>query len=177
MAVQSQHLNQSLALNPLKEALWYSVPEIHHSDQGVQSLSNASIATLQEHGVEISVARRGRPWENGYAERLIRTLKEEEVHINDYQSITEASQREHRAFYRTSVPSETPTFGVRVSDTYGISTKNLLLTLLIFGLNKRWHFTVNFFLIFPNIRNKNVLHSLHLHLVFGIAKFVFLRII
>ena len=24
-------------------------------------------------------ARRGRPWENGYAERLIRTLKEEEV--------------------------------------------------------------------------------------------------
>ena len=35
----------------------------------------------------------GRPWENGYAERLIRTLKEEEVNINDYQSITEARDR------------------------------------------------------------------------------------
>ena len=40
----------------------------------------------------ISIARRGRPWENGCAERLIRTLKEEEVHINDYQSITEARE-------------------------------------------------------------------------------------
>ena len=29
-------------------------------------------------------ARRGPPWENGYTERLIRTLKEEEVDINDY---------------------------------------------------------------------------------------------
>ena len=33
------------------------------------------------------------PWENGYAERLIRTLKEEEVHLNDSQSITEARDR------------------------------------------------------------------------------------
>ena len=51
------------------------------------------MSTLTEHGVEISVARRGRPWENGYAERLIRTLKEEEVHLNDYQNITEARDR------------------------------------------------------------------------------------
>ena len=59
----------------------------------MQYLSNAYIETLQEHGIEISVAHRGRPWENGYAERLIRTLKEEEVHLNDYQSITEARDR------------------------------------------------------------------------------------
>ena len=38
-------------------------------------------------------AHRGPPWENGYAERLIRPLKEEEVHINDYQNITEARDR------------------------------------------------------------------------------------
>ncbi len=89
----SQHLTQSLTLKPLKEAFGHSVPEIHHSDQGVQYLSNAYITTLEAHGVEISVAQRGRPWENGYAERLIRTLKEEEVHLNDYQSITEARDR------------------------------------------------------------------------------------
>ena len=89
----SQHLTQSLTLKPLKEALGHSVPEIHHSDQGVQYLSKAYIATLEAHGIEISVAHRGRPWENGYAERLIRTLKEEEVHLNDYQSITEARDR------------------------------------------------------------------------------------
>ena len=39
------------------------------------------------------MAHRGRPWENGYAERLIRTLKEEEVHLNDYQDIQEARER------------------------------------------------------------------------------------
>ncbi len=89
----SQHLNQSLTLKPLEAALCYSVPEIHHSDQGVQYLSKAYITTLEAHDIEISVAQRGRPWENGYAERLIRTLKEEEVDINDYQSITEARDR------------------------------------------------------------------------------------
>ena len=89
----SQHLNQSLTLKPLQEAFCHSVPEIHYSDQGVQYLSKAYIATLQAHGVEISVAHRGRPWENGYAERLIRTLKEEEVDINNYQNITEAQKR------------------------------------------------------------------------------------
>ena len=89
----SQHLTQSLTLKPLQQALRQSVPDIHHSDQGVQYLSSAYLSTLTRHGIEISVARRGCPWENGYAERLIRTLKEEEVHLNDYEDITEAKDR------------------------------------------------------------------------------------
>ena len=89
----SQHLTQPLTLKPLQQALCQSVPEIHHSDQGVQYLSNAYISMLKQHGIEISVARRGCPWENGYAERLIRTLKEEEVHLNDYEDITEDRER------------------------------------------------------------------------------------
>ena len=89
----SQHLTQPLTLRPLEQALRQSVPEIHHSDQGVQYLSNAYLSMLAEHGVEISVARRGCPWENGYAERLIRTLKEEEVYLNDYADIHEARDR------------------------------------------------------------------------------------
>ena len=89
----SQHLTQSLTLKPLEEALHRSVPEIHHSDQGVQYLSNAYLSTLRHHGIEISVARRGCPWENGYADRLIRTLKEEEVHLNAYEDIHEARER------------------------------------------------------------------------------------
>ena len=89
----SQHLTQSLTLKPLQEALHQSTPEIHHSDQGVQYLSNAYISTLKDHGIEISVAHRGCPWENGYAERLIRTLKEEEISLNDYENIHEARDR------------------------------------------------------------------------------------
>ena len=107
----------------------------------MQYLSKAYIATLQEHRIKISVAQRGRPWENGYAERLIRTLKEEEVHINDYQNITEA--RDRIGHFITQVyHQKTPTFGVRVFDSYGISTTNLILTLQNCGLNKRMHYRV-----------------------------------
>ena len=88
-----RQLTQPLTLRPLQQALSQNVPEIHHSDQGVQYLSTAYISTLNRHGVEISLAHRGRPWENGYAERLIRTLKEEEVHLNDYDDIMEARAR------------------------------------------------------------------------------------
>ena len=89
----SQHLNTVLTLKPLESALRQSVPEIHHSDQGVQYLSKAYLSVLKEHDIQILIARRGRPWENGYAERLIRTLKEEEVHLNDYHDIHEARDR------------------------------------------------------------------------------------
>ena len=47
------------------------------------------ISTLTRRGIEVSVARGGCPWENGYAERLIRILKEEEVHLNNYEDIHE----------------------------------------------------------------------------------------
>ena len=89
----SQHLTEPLTLKPLQQALSQSVPVIHHSDHGVQYLSNAYISTLIGHGVQISLAHRGRPWENGYAERLIRTLKEEEVHLNEYDDIMDARER------------------------------------------------------------------------------------
>ena len=89
----SQHLTHALTLHPLEQALHDRVPEIHHSDQGVQYLSSAYLSRLKAHGIQISVARRGGPWENGYAERLIRTLKEEEVDLNEYQDIHEARTR------------------------------------------------------------------------------------
>ncbi|MDE0689128.1 MAG: IS3 family transposase [Candidatus Poribacteria bacterium] len=43
----SQDLTQTLTLKPLEQALHDRIPEIHHSDQGVQYLSKAYIATLQ----------------------------------------------------------------------------------------------------------------------------------
>lgn len=58
----------------------------------MQYFLSACISTLKQHGIEISLARRGCPWENGDTERFIRTLKEEEVHLNDY-DITDASTR------------------------------------------------------------------------------------
>lgn len=89
----SRHLTQPLTLDTLQQALQQSVPEIHHSDQGVQYLSNDYISTLTEYRIDISLAHKGCPWENGYAERFIRTLKEEEVHLNDYDDIMDAKTR------------------------------------------------------------------------------------
>ena len=77
----SQHLTQPLTLSPLQRALRQNVPEIHHSDQGGQDVSTDYISTLTRYGIEISITHRGCPWENGYAERLIRTLKEQEIHL------------------------------------------------------------------------------------------------
>ena len=56
---------------------------------------------------------------------------------------TNQSQSPHWAFYHTGVSSETSTFGVRVFDTYGIRTANLILTLPKSGPNKGWHFKPN----------------------------------
>ena len=89
----SPQLTQPLTLRPLQHALTQGVPEIHHSDQGIQYLSTAYVSTLIRQGIDISLAQRGRPWDNGYAERLIRTLKEEEVYLNEYDDIIEARHR------------------------------------------------------------------------------------
>ena len=133
-------MTQSLTLKPLEEALCHSVPEIHHSDQGAQYLSKAYITTLEAYGVEISVAQRGRPWENGYAERLIRTLKEEEVHLNDYQSITEA--RDRIGHFITQVyHQKRPHSALGYLTPMEFQRQKLVLTLRNCGLNKRMHYT------------------------------------
>src|SRR5947209_7754592 len=83
-------LDQSLTLRALDQALAHHTPEIHHSDQGVQYAATASIARLQAAGVQISMAEVGAAWQNGYAERLMRTIKEEEVDLSEYEDYTDA---------------------------------------------------------------------------------------
>ena len=86
----SRSLDQHLTLNALRRALADYVPLIHHSDQGVQYAATAYTDLLTEHGVQISNATVGKAEENGYAERLIRTIKEEEVDLFEYQNFTDA---------------------------------------------------------------------------------------
>jgi putative transposase len=45
---------------------------------------------LRQHQVRISMAARGAPEENPYAERLIRTIKEEEVDLSEYEDFNDA---------------------------------------------------------------------------------------
>jgi putative transposase len=68
-------LDQSLTLRALEQALAHHTPEIHHSDQGVQYAATAYTARLQTVGVQMSMAEVGAAWQNGYAERLMRTIR------------------------------------------------------------------------------------------------------
>ena len=86
----ARHLDQTLTLTALKQALAYAIPGIHHSDQGVQYAATAYVDLLQCHNVQISMADVGEAWQNGYAERLIRTIKEEEVDLSEYQDYHDA---------------------------------------------------------------------------------------
>lgn len=97
-AVRGWHLGRNLTEELVHMALEkalarHPAPRIHHSDQGVQYLAQGYIRLLESHGIQISMAAVGRPTENAYAERLIRTLKEEEVYLNDYDDYEDAYAR------------------------------------------------------------------------------------
>jgi len=85
-----RNLDQGLTLAALERALVVAVPEIHHSDQGVQYAASAYVGRLRGLGVTLSMAAIGEPRENGYAERLVRTIKEEEVDLSDYGDLADA---------------------------------------------------------------------------------------
>ena len=87
----ARSLDQTLTLTALRRALAkYPEPEIHHSDQGVQYAATAYTQALQNDNVQISMADVGQAWQNGYAERLIRTIKEEEVDLSEYLDYNDA---------------------------------------------------------------------------------------
>ena len=85
-----RYLDQSLTLTALRRALVQATPTIHHSDQGVQYAATAYVDLLTVHRITISMAEVGEPTQNGYAERLMRTIKEEEVDLSEYHDYADA---------------------------------------------------------------------------------------
>jgi putative transposase len=85
-------LDEELSLGALRRALDQRQPEIHHSDQGVQYAATGYMNLLKSLRIQISMAEIGQATQNGYAERLIRTIKEEEVELSDYQDYHDAYQ-------------------------------------------------------------------------------------
>jgi putative transposase len=78
----------SLTLAALRAALSTGrKPRIHHSDQGSNYASKLYVLEVQATKALMSMAQAGKPQDNGYAERLNRTVKEEEVLHSEYQSL------------------------------------------------------------------------------------------
>ena len=92
----SRSLDQQLTLVALQKALQHNRPHIHHSDQGWQYAAQDYVALLQKTHVTISMAEVGEPTQNGHAERLIRTIKEEEVYLSDYEDFRDCYENIER---------------------------------------------------------------------------------
>jgi putative transposase len=86
----SRQIDQELTLAALRMALQAHTPAIHHSDQGIQYAALAYIELLKVQGIQISMASVGKAEENGYAERFMRTIKEEEVDLTEYLDFQDA---------------------------------------------------------------------------------------
>lgn len=88
-----RHLTTELTLKALQQTLaTRSVTPglIHHSDRGVQYAAADYVSLLVKHQIRISMSRPGNPYDNAKAERFMRTLKYEEVHLTEYQTLIEA---------------------------------------------------------------------------------------
>jgi putative transposase len=86
-------LGQELSLAALQMGLVHHTPQIHHSDQGIQYAAYAYIDLLNAHQIFISMAAMGKAEENGYAERFMRTIKEEEVDLSEYHDFADAQSQ------------------------------------------------------------------------------------
>ena len=90
-----RYLDTKLTLDALNQALdqrWNATLQglIHHSDQGVQYASAEYVNQLKKHEIQISMSRKGNPYDNAFVESFIKTLKYEEVYLNEYNSFVDA---------------------------------------------------------------------------------------
>jgi len=91
----SMHIDTKLSLAALTMALeTRSIAPglVHHSDRGVQYASSDYVALLKSKNIVISMSRKGNPYDNAMAESFMKTLKSEEVSLNEYESFFDAKQ-------------------------------------------------------------------------------------
>lgn len=88
-------LHAQLVVSALQNALQTRTVQpglIHHSDRGVQYACEDYVQLLQQHGITISMSRKGNPYDNATLESFMKTLKTEEVYLNEYETENEARE-------------------------------------------------------------------------------------
>lgn len=95
----SNSLEADFCIDGLKEAiLKFKPPQIFNTDQGSQFTSDNWIKSLLEKNVKISMDSKGRAFDNIFVERLWRSVKYEEVYLNEYQCGNHAHERIDKYF-------------------------------------------------------------------------------
>jgi putative transposase len=95
----SNTLDARFCLKCLREALATATPEIFNTDQGVQFTSEAFTSALHQAGVRISMDGRGRALDNIFVERLWRSVKYEDIYLQDYATGRELIRGLRRYFH------------------------------------------------------------------------------
>jgi putative transposase len=88
-------LEDELTIAALRMALRNRRPSsglMHHSDRGVQYASHDYTDLLKANGIDISMSRKGNPYDNAACESFMKTLKYEEVYRNEYRDLAEAKR-------------------------------------------------------------------------------------
>lgn len=91
----SKRIDTELCVAALKSALETRKPPpgcIHHSDRGVQYACGQYIALLEAAQMQISMSRTGNPYDNAHMESFFKTLKYEEVHLGNYESLDDVTR-------------------------------------------------------------------------------------
>ena len=90
----SNTLDTRFCLEAFDEAVRVAgrAPEIFNTDQGCQFTSRAWRERLSEHGVRISMDGKGRWLDNVFIERLWRTLKYDELHLREFNTLPELEE-------------------------------------------------------------------------------------
>lgn len=86
-------LEAELVMAALRRALAQRQPApglVHHSDRGVQYACGDYTNLLKQHGITISMSRKGNPYDNAACESFMKTLKYEEVYRQEYRDMAEA---------------------------------------------------------------------------------------
>ena len=80
----SNSLEGSFCIEALKSALEIGHPKIFNTDQGVQYTSEKFTKVLEENNIQISMDGKGRALDNIFVERLWRSIKYEDIYLNEY---------------------------------------------------------------------------------------------
>lgn len=85
----SKNIDADLAVSALTMAIERRRPKtgvIHHSDRGVQYLCKKYVGILERHQFRISNSAKGNPYDNAFLESFMKTLKQEEVYLANYET-------------------------------------------------------------------------------------------
>ena len=88
----SRRIDRELTLGALRMAVERRGPPvgvIHHSDRGVQYACRDYVRMLEERGFQVSMSRKGNPYDNAAMESFMKTLKYNEVYLKGYETFTD----------------------------------------------------------------------------------------